>query len=160
MAVERKRLVTLGSDDELVRVIEEEKLRRIRSGATKREIAQTRVVKAPAILDSIMCDTNTSSRFRIDAAKALDAIASPAAQSTAADLNRIVIKIDLTADGSSDARDVIHIDKPIAVGFDDNGTRFDKSTAIDADEAGRVDTATLAAKNRSGGDTNGGPRSI
>src|SRR5262249_35478204 len=46
----------LGSSDELVRAIEEEKTRRIRSGATKRELAQMHIVRGPAVLASIMDD--------------------------------------------------------------------------------------------------------
>jgi hypothetical protein len=41
--------ITLGSDDELVRAIEEEKIRRIRSGAAKRELAQKHIVRGPDI---------------------------------------------------------------------------------------------------------------
>ena len=39
----------LGSDDELVRTITEEKTRRIRDGSSKREKAQLLVVKAPEV---------------------------------------------------------------------------------------------------------------
>ena len=45
--------VRLGSDDELVRAIEEEKLRRIRSGATKREIAQKHIIRMLAGLRGV-----------------------------------------------------------------------------------------------------------
>src|SRR5262245_31652324 len=41
----------LGSSDELVRAIEEEKTRRIRSGATKRELAQQHIVRGPTVLE-------------------------------------------------------------------------------------------------------------
>jgi hypothetical protein len=66
----------------------------------------------------------------------------------APDLNRIIIKIDLTADGSSDARDIIHFDKPRAVGISDDGSSIDT--------APQDVIATSAAKNRSGGDSDGG----
>ena len=46
----------LGDDDELVRAIEAEKIRRIRDGSSKREKAQALIVKAPGILDGIMSD--------------------------------------------------------------------------------------------------------
>src|SRR5262249_60445424 len=41
----------LGEDDALVRAIEDEKTRRIRSGAAKREKAQHHVVRAPDVLE-------------------------------------------------------------------------------------------------------------
>src|SRR5262245_43750308 len=41
----------LGADDELVRAIEEEKTRRIRSGATKRELAQQHIIRGPTVLE-------------------------------------------------------------------------------------------------------------
>src|SRR5262249_43139823 len=44
----------LGADDELVRAIEDEKTRRIRSGATKRELAQQHIVRGPLVLAGIM----------------------------------------------------------------------------------------------------------
>src|SRR5262245_6998316 len=46
----------LGADDALVRAVEDEKTRRIRSGATKRERAQLHVVRGPDVLASIMDD--------------------------------------------------------------------------------------------------------
>src|SRR5262249_42505436 len=46
----------LGGDDELVRAVEEEKTRRIRSGATKRELAQQHIIRGPNVLATIMDD--------------------------------------------------------------------------------------------------------
>jgi len=42
----------LGQDDALVEAIEAEKLRRVRSGLAKRELAQKHVVKAPDVLNT------------------------------------------------------------------------------------------------------------
>src|SRR5262245_64149796 len=46
----------LGENDALVEAIEAEKLRRIRNGQAKRELAQKHVVKAPRRLNVIMLD--------------------------------------------------------------------------------------------------------
>ena len=63
----------LGEDDDFVRAVTDEKTRRIRNGSHKREKAQGLIVKAPAILDSIMSDVSASPRHRVDAIKQLDA---------------------------------------------------------------------------------------
>jgi hypothetical protein len=44
----------LGTEDAFVERVELERTRRIRSGATKRELAQLHVTKAPAVLDKIL----------------------------------------------------------------------------------------------------------
>src|SRR5215813_3536762 len=95
----------LGGDDELVRAIEEEKTRRIRSGATKRELAQQHVVRGPGVLASIMDDPKANARHRVDSIKALDAIADPGPEA-AAEQERIYIRIDLSAD-TKDPKDVL-----------------------------------------------------
>jgi len=87
----------LGSSDELVRAIEEEKTRRIRSGATKRERAQLHVIRGPDVLATIMDDPKANARHRVDSVKALDSLAGNGPQA-AAEQERIVIKIDLGAD--------------------------------------------------------------
>jgi hypothetical protein len=60
------------NDDELVRAIEAESVRRIRDGSAKREKSQQLITKAPNILDSIATDPNASPRHRVDAIKVLD----------------------------------------------------------------------------------------
>src|SRR5215471_11122000 len=95
----------LGSSDELVRAIEEEKTRRIRSGATKRELAQQHIVRGPNVLASIMDDTKANARHRVDSIKALNAIADPGPEAAAAQ-ERIFIRIDLSAD-TKDPKDVL-----------------------------------------------------
>jgi hypothetical protein len=120
--------ITLGSDDDLVRAIEDEKIRRIRSGTAKREAAQERIIKAPAILDSIMSDTNANNRHRVDAAKALDALSTPPGQAAAGDSSYFNIIIDLGGDV------VERYSKPRKVGIE-----------ADASDNNHVDAAMLAA---------------
>src|SRR5215472_6968938 len=95
----------LGASDELVRAIEEEKTRRIRSGATKRELAQQHIIRGPNVLATIMDDPKANARHRVDSIKALNAIADPGPQA-AAEQERIFIKIDLSAD-TKDPKDVL-----------------------------------------------------
>src|SRR5215471_4583972 len=59
----------LGVDDKLIEAVEAEKVRRIRSGAAKREKAQQHIVKAPDILNTIMSDPKANAKHRIDSAK-------------------------------------------------------------------------------------------
>ena len=74
----------LGDSDRLVELVEAAKLRRIRSGATKRERAQIEIVDGPPILGKIMRDPNANERHRIDSIKTLDALASTGAEAAAA----------------------------------------------------------------------------
>src|SRR5215467_9064413 len=83
----------LGADDELVRAVEEERTRRVRSGATKRELAQQHIVRGPNVLASIMDDPRANARHRVDSIKALDAIADPGPEA-AAEQERIFIRMD------------------------------------------------------------------
>jgi hypothetical protein len=101
---------TLGEDDGLVERIEAEKLRRIRDGSAARERAQQIFATAPNVLGDILNDGGASPRHRIESAKELRQIATPAAEGAAAD--RFVITINLGADS-------LHFDKPRAVGVDD-----------------------------------------
>jgi len=87
----------LGSDDELVRKIDELKTQRVRSGALKRELAQGHVIRGVGVLSEIMDDTRASARHRVDSVKALNAIADPGPEA-AMEKERIVIKIDMGAD--------------------------------------------------------------
>jgi len=113
--------VTLAQSNELVEKIELEKTRRIRSGATKRELAQLHVTKAPAVLDKILSDEHASPKHRIDAAKTLDDLAGFAPQA-GPEQDRVIIRIDLTAGGG----EVLEFDKSIRP----NPT--DKANVIDA----------------------------
>jgi hypothetical protein len=102
----------LGSNDSLLAAIEDEKTRRIRSGALKRERAQVLVTQAPDVLGEILLDKNASPKHRLDSAKALDgfAVGGPeGAGAPAADRFQITINL-----GS----DVLYFDKAIAVDTD------------------------------------------
>jgi hypothetical protein len=121
----------LGEDDALYEAIEAEKTRRVRDGSCKRERAQALVVEAPQVLSDIMLGDNNSPRHRVDAAKALDAIASPVAQAAASDANRFIIRIDLSAGASG--REVVEVfNRPLAIGPND-----DISKSEGADDAGQ-----------------------
>ena len=61
----------LGESDKLVELVEACKLRRIRTGATKRERAQIEIVDATPILGGIMRDPDANATARIDSVKTL-----------------------------------------------------------------------------------------
>jgi hypothetical protein len=88
----------LGQNDELVRAIEEERTRRIRSGAAKREKAQNFVTSAPDILNGIMSNPKESARHRIDSAKVLNDFADPGPSRFEQDEDRVHIVINLGND--------------------------------------------------------------
>src|SRR5262249_49719528 len=92
----------LGADDELIRAIEEERVRRIRSGATKRELAQAAIIRGPAALAAIMDSPTANDRHKVDAIKTLNSLADPGPEA-AAEQDRIFIRIDLSA--GSDVKD-------------------------------------------------------
>jgi hypothetical protein len=98
----------LGESDRLVELVEAAKLRRIRSGATKRERAQIEIVDGPPILGKIMRDPGSNARHVIDSVKALDALASTGAEAAAAGA-RFEITINLGADH------IEHYSKSIAI---------------------------------------------
>src|SRR5262245_39521187 len=88
----------LGSDEQLVARIEEEKTRRIRDGSFKRERSQELITKAPDVLGKILLDEKASPKHRIDASKTLDAFAANGPEA-APEQDRFIIRIDLTAGG-------------------------------------------------------------
>jgi hypothetical protein len=87
----------LGANDELVEKIEAEKIRRIRDGSAKRELAQKHIVRGPTVLGSIMDDANASPRHRVDAIKTLDSLAANGPEKAPA-ADRFIISIHLGAD--------------------------------------------------------------
>jgi hypothetical protein len=106
----------MGTDTEFVERVELERMRRIRSGATKRELAQLAVTKAPAVLDKILSDERASPKHRIDAAKTLDDLAGFAPE-TQAQEDRVHIVINLGADTRaqglpSNPADILVVDVP------------------------------------------------
>ena len=98
----------MGENDRLIELVEAAKLRRIRTGATKRERAQIEIVDGPPILGKIMRDPNANERHRIDSIKTLDALASTGAEAAAAGA-RFEITINLGADH------IEHYSKSIAI---------------------------------------------
>jgi hypothetical protein len=108
--IDEKTWETLGSDDELVQAIEARRVQRVRSGAFKRERAQQHITKGPDVLEKIMSNPASNERHRIDAVKALDALADPGPQA-AAPADHYHIVIDLSGDSKlKDPADVIVID--------------------------------------------------
>jgi hypothetical protein len=102
----------LGGDDALVEKIEEEKVRRMRDGSSKREKSQQLIMKGPAILDSIASDVSASPRHRVDAIKTLDSFTTNPQQGAPAS-DRFIITINLGADH------VEHYNKSISINADD-----------------------------------------
>src|SRR5262245_42416024 len=132
----------LGEDETRIAVIEDEKLRRIRNGSTKRERAQQLVAQAPGVLGDIMLDASASPKHRIDASKTLDAFAANGPEAAPA-ADRFVITINLGGD-------VERYSKSIAIDAND----VDPNDA-DTDTAPQGLIAAIAAKKRDGG--NGEP---
>src|SRR5262249_37435615 len=63
--VHRRCLDSSWRNEPFVEAIEAEKLRRVRNGSAKRELAQKHVARAADILNSIMCDERASPRHRV-----------------------------------------------------------------------------------------------
>jgi hypothetical protein len=128
----------LGSDERLIRAIEDEKIRRVRNGAHAREKAQQVFVKAPDVLDEILSDKSASPRHKIESSRELRAIAAvgPEARPTE---ERYSIVINLGEDHK------LVIDKPI------------RPTAHDTEVIEQELIPMIAAKNREG---NGGGEPI
>jgi hypothetical protein len=127
---------SLGNDEKLIEAIEAEKTRRVRNGSTARERAQVLFVAAPGVLGDIMNDTGASPRHRIESARELRQVAATGPEAVPA-TDRFTIVINL-------GEDVIRVDKPIAVGVDDDGN------TIDAAPQGLL--AAIAANKPKGGD--------
>jgi hypothetical protein len=141
----------LGSNDALVEQIELEKIRRVRSGAAKREKAQQLVTKAPDVLSDIMLDAGQSAKHRIDSAKVLDTFSGTGPQGAPA-AERFQITIVLSAD------EKIRINKSKAVNPNDvapvDGEIIDHDDDIDTAQGFCAAIATR--KNDGGG--GGAPR--
>ena len=122
--------LAMGESDELVRLVEAAKLRRIRTGATKRELAQIEIVAGPPILGKIMRSPDSNARHVIDSVKALDALATGGAEAAAAG-SRFEITINLGAD--LDGNPIIE--------------KYSKSVAINPDDVdpNAIDAGVIAA---------------
>jgi hypothetical protein len=88
---------SLADNSELLAAVEDEKTRRIRNGALKRERSQALVISAPGVLGEILLAKDANPRHRIDAAKALDDFSADKSE-TAAATDRFVITIVLDSD--------------------------------------------------------------
>jgi hypothetical protein len=116
-----KKLITnemweaLATDDELVDAIEAEKVRRVRDGSAKRELAQKHIAAdGPNTLHNIICNERANEKHKIDAVKALDGLAGNTPDATV-EKDRIVIRIDLGADiraagGTPGPKDVLEFE--------------------------------------------------
>jgi hypothetical protein len=128
----------LGESDKLVELVEAAKLRRIRTGATKRERAQIEIIDGPPILGKIMRDPGSNARHVIDAVKTLDTLASTGAEAAAAGA-RFEITIILNGD-------VEHYSKSIEVNPND----------IDPNDVDTTDVIAAIAAKKSQDGGNGG----
>jgi len=136
----------MGESARLFELVEAAKLRRIRTGATKRERAQLEVIDGPPILAKIMRDPDSNARHVIDAVKTLDALATPGGEAKGVG-ERFIITINLGAD--ADGKPVVeHYDKSIAI---------DASNGVDSGSPGTPGTraAITTDKPESGGDGEG-----
>jgi hypothetical protein len=106
---------SLGDNEALFAAIEDEKVRRVRSGALKRERAQIEIVDAPPILGGIARNPNANERHRIDSIKTLDALATGGSSEAAAAGTRFEIFINI-------GDQTLHFDKPIAIDANPNRT--------------------------------------
>ena len=88
----------LGSNEKLLAAVEEEKIRRMRTGQQKRERAQQLVVKAPDVLNALMTDVTQNARHRIDSAKLLNDFSANGPGQSAPASDRFSIVINLGAD--------------------------------------------------------------
>jgi hypothetical protein len=124
-----------GSDDELVRKVEEESVRRMRDGSCKQEKSQLLVTKAPDVLSGILLDNTANARHRIDSAKTLNDFASTGAEAAAAG-TQFVIQINMGSD-------VLKFDKSFLTDpHDIDPNHIDDTPVI----------AAIATKKRDGGD--------
>ena len=134
----------LGTDDTLVRKIEDVKIHRIRSGRTKRERAQNEIIDAPPILAGIMRNPTANERHKIDSIKALDALATGGAPEAAAAGARFEIRINIGDDS-------LYFNKSIAINAGDTDPNDEVDTDVTSTPWGLV--AAIAKKQ--GDDGNG-----
>jgi hypothetical protein len=102
----------LADDDNLVRAIEAESVRRIRDGSAKKEKAQKLVVAAPDVLSNILLDNTANARHRIDSCKVLNDFAANGPEAAPAS-DRFIISIVLNSDNSGGEPAALHFNKSI-----------------------------------------------
>jgi hypothetical protein len=91
---------TITKNTTLIRAIQAERTRRVRSGQAAREAAAQHFVKAPKILDQIMSNEQSNPRHKIEAIRELRATAAGAAgtDSTIDTSEKFIIQINLGGD--------------------------------------------------------------
>jgi hypothetical protein len=130
---------SLADNEALIAAIEDEKVRRVRSGALKRERAQALVTSAPGVLGEILLAKDANPRHRIDSCKVLNDLAANGPGDTAPAADRFQITINLGADH------ILHFDKSIDITPNDDGD----------DDPHGWNLIAVAAKNKSGDDGSG-----
>src|SRR5262249_57945080 len=73
--------------------------------STKRDLAQAHIIRGPRALAAIMDSPTSNDRHKVDAIKALNAIADPGPEA-AMEQEKIFIRIDLSAD-TKDPKDIL-----------------------------------------------------
>jgi hypothetical protein len=145
--LDEKAWLAMAEDELLCERIDDRRIRRVRDGSTKRELAQKHVIRGPAVLAEIMDSPSTHAKHKIDSIRALDHLAAVPGQAAGADSSRFIISINIGGD-------VEVYNKSRAVKLDDPEDVSTKSTAIDIeDDTDNIDNiAILAAKqNRNDG---------
>jgi hypothetical protein len=111
----------LAANEPLQRLVGREKEKRIRRGEAAREKAAHYFTQAPDVLNSILHDPAASPRHKIESARELRQVATPAAETTpAGDRERFVIRIDFSSGGKKDNVIVRSFDKPLTPAHDEN----------------------------------------
>jgi hypothetical protein len=90
----------LADNAPLLRAIRAEHERRVLNGEAAREAAQRHLTKAPAVLNGILLNAQISPRHRIEAARELRQAAASGPDISAEPREKVVIHIDLSADGT------------------------------------------------------------
>jgi hypothetical protein len=91
-------LKEIGADPAVRLAVNAEHERRIQNGDAAREAAARLFTQAPEVLGKILNSESASPRHRIEAAKELRATANHGAEKTNADLDRVVVHINLSGD--------------------------------------------------------------
>jgi hypothetical protein len=134
----------LADDDELIRKVEEESIRRIRDGSSKRELAQKHIVRGPDILNGIMSGgSDVSPKHKIDAIRTLDGMAANSLSDAPGQADRFIITINLSADGAGGEPKILHFDKSL---------KPDVSDSNDTDTMSWEMSAASTAKSEDDGD--------
>jgi hypothetical protein len=125
------------NNDAVVEAVEAEKLRRVRDGSAKRELAQKHIIKAPDVLNSLMLDDKTNPKHKIDSIKAMEQLATSGSQQGGGSGDRFIIQINLNGEDSA-GNDVLRFDKALApsppLTDDDNASSKPRAIAGERDD--------------------------